>query len=127
MLDGMETPFRYAVPVLPAADVAASLRWWTEVCGFVESFRSGDPPGYAGIHGGDVMLHLAKVDDTTLARTVGDQVMVRIAVNDIHDFYAAFQERGGKIHPNGALHEQPWGGRAFGAIDPNGVCVTFVE
>jgi hypothetical protein len=31
------------------------------------------------------------------------------------------------VHPNGSLQTKPWGTKEFGAIDPNGVCVTFQE
>ena len=41
--------------------------------------------------------------------------------------YAEFQKRCGKVHPNGPLQTKPWGTKEFGAIDPNGVCVTFQE
>jgi uncharacterized glyoxalase superfamily protein PhnB len=121
----MAVTVKYAVPVLPAGDVAASLKWWTETCGFTETFRSGEPPSYAGLHNGAVLVHIANVDGAELARAVGEQTMVRFAVDDIHAFYAAYQERGGVVHPNGSLHAQPWGGLAFSAIDPGGVCVTF--
>jgi len=67
------------------------------------------------------------MDDKALARQIGDQTMVRIAVNGIDAFYAEYQQRGGKVHPNGALQTKPWGSREFAAIDPNGVCVTFQE
>ena len=38
-----------------------------------------------------------------------------------------FQSRGGNLHPNGQLATKPWGTKEFGAIDPNGVCVSFFE
>ncbi len=79
----METTFQLAIPVLPAINVADSLRWWTEVCGFTEAFRSGDPPSYAGISRGTVRLHLAAIEGAELARTVGDQTMLRISVTGI--------------------------------------------
>ena len=50
--------------------------------------------------------------------------MVRLAVKGIEALYAEYQKRGGKVHPNGPLEEKPWGTKEFGAIDPNGVCVT---
>jgi hypothetical protein len=56
-----------------------------------------------------------------------DQTMVRIAVQGIEAMYAEYQKHGGKVHPNGALQTKPWGTKEFGAIDPNGVCVTFQE
>ena len=51
-----------AIPILPAADAAESLKWWTEVCGFKETFRDGTPPSYAGVNAG--------MDDKALARKV---------------------------------------------------------
>ena len=123
----MDPVIKAAIPVLPAADVAESLKWWTEVCGFQETFRDATPPNYAGISRGDAHLHIAGMDDKKLARTVCDQTMVRLAVKGIDDLYAEFQNRGGKVHPNGPLETKPWGTKEFGAIDPNGVCVTFQE
>ena len=123
----MEPVIQRAIPVLPAADTTESLKWWTDVCGFEESFRDNTPPTYVGIHRGDAHLHIAGTDDKALARTVGDQTMVRLAVKGIEAMYAEYQERGGKVHPNGPLQTKPWGTREFAAIDPNGVCVTFQE
>jgi len=116
-----------AIPILPAADVLESLKWWTDACGFKETFRDTTPPTYAGINRDEANLHLAGMTDKKLARTVGDQTMVRLAVNDIEAMYAEYQKRGGKVHPNGPLQTKPWGTKEFGAIDPNGVCVTFQE
>jgi uncharacterized glyoxalase superfamily protein PhnB len=53
--------------------------------------------------------------------------MVRLAVTGIEDLYAEYRSRGGKVHPNGPLQRKPWGTKEFAAIDPNGVCVTFME
>ena len=116
-----------AIPVLPAADTAESLRWWTEICGFEEVFRDNTPPSYVGIRRGDAQLHISGMDDKIFARKVGDQTMVRLAVKGIEALYAEYQQRGGKVHPNGPLQTKPWGTKEFGAIDPNGVCVTFQE
>jgi len=125
MLPLMDPVITSAIPILPAADVSESLKWWTEVCGFKETFRDTTPPAYAGINRDEAYLHLAGMTDKKLARTVGDQTMVRLAVNDIEAMYAEYQKRGGKVHPNGPLQTKPWGTKEFGAIDPNGVCVTF--
>ena len=116
-----------AIPVLPASDAGESLHWWTTICGFKETFRDATPPSYCGINRGDAYLHIAQMSDKTLARTVGDQTMVRIAVKGIDAFYAEYQQRGGKVHPNGGLQSKPWGSREFAAIDPNGICVSFAE
>jgi uncharacterized glyoxalase superfamily protein PhnB len=123
----MEPIIKGAIPVLPAADTTESLNWWTDVCGFNETFRDSTPPNYAGIHRGDAHLHMAGMEDKALARKVGNQTMVRIAVEGIEAMYAEYQKRGGKVDPNGTLQTKAWGAREFGAIDPNGVCVTFQE
>jgi uncharacterized glyoxalase superfamily protein PhnB len=123
----MDPLVKHAVPVLPAADTVKSLAWWTEVCGFEETFRDATPPRYAGIKRGGAYLHISGMDDTALARMVGDQTMVRLAVSGIEAMYAEFQKRGGKVHPNLPLQSKPWGTKEFAAIDPNGVCVTFQE
>jgi len=116
-----------AIPVLPAAEVEESLRWWKEICGFEEAFRDGTPPNYVGIHRGEAHLHISGMTDKPLARKVGDQTMVRLAVKGIETLFSEYQEKGGKVHPNGSLQTKPWGTKEFSTIDPNGICVTFQE
>jgi uncharacterized glyoxalase superfamily protein PhnB len=123
----MSASVKAAVPILPATDVATSLAWWTGVCGFTESFRDSTPPNYAGISRDGASIHLARVTDPAVAKAVGDQTMVRIVVDDVTSFFAEYQQRGGKVHPNGGLARKPWGTLEFAAHDPNGVCVTFLE
>lgn len=123
----MEPIIRRAIPVLPAADTAESLKWWTDICGFIETFRDNTPPNYVGINRGEAHLHIAGMSDKELARKVGDQTMVRLSVKGIEEMYAEYKKRGGEVHPNGQLQTKPWGTREFAAIDPNGVCVTFQE
>jgi uncharacterized glyoxalase superfamily protein PhnB len=124
---GMEPVIKSAIPVLPAADTAESLNWWTKICGFEETFRDATPPTYAGIRRDDAHLHICAVTDCKLARAIGDQTMVRLSVQGIEALYLEYQKRGGTVHPNGPLQTKPWGTKEFGAIDPNGVCVTFQE
>src|SRR5260370_36334253 len=123
----MEPIIKGAIPVLPAADATESLKWRTEICGFKETFRDATPPNCAGINRGEAYLHIAGMSDKELARKVGDQTMVRIAVEGIAAMDAEYQKRGGKVHPNGTLQTKLWGTKEFGAIDPNGVWVTFRE
>jgi uncharacterized glyoxalase superfamily protein PhnB len=124
----MDVPIiKHAIPVLPAANATESLGWWTHICGFEETFRDATPPAYVGIKRGNAHLHIAGMEDTGLARQVGEQTMVRLVVSGIEAMYAEYQKRGGKVHPNGPLQTKPWGTKEFSAIDPNGVCVTFQE
>jgi uncharacterized glyoxalase superfamily protein PhnB len=123
----MDATIKHAIPILPAGNTAESLKWWTEICGFTETFRDATPPHYAGIQRGGAELHISGMGDKALARKVGEQTMLRLAVTGIEDLYVEYQKRGGKVHPNGSLHRKPWGRKEFAAIDPNGVCVTFME
>jgi catechol 2,3-dioxygenase-like lactoylglutathione lyase family enzyme len=116
--------FLAAVSVLPCVELDASLQWWTEKIGFEVAFSYD---GYAGIQRGGVNVHLVAMDDKALARTVGDQTMLRLEVGDVTAFHAEYAGRGGEVHPNGPLTTKPWGTQEFGAIDPCGVCVTFFE
>src|SRR6476620_4760808 len=112
----MPATIKAAVPVIPAVDAGESLAWWVDVCGFQETFRDTTPPRYAGIARGGAHLHISAIDDKELARKIGEQTMVRLAVDGIEDLYTEFQERGGKVHPNGPLQSKPWGTKEFGAI-----------
>jgi len=61
-----------------------------------------------------------------MARKVGDQTMVRIAVQGMSQCMPNTRTRG-KGAPKWSTANQALGTKEFGAIDPNGVCVTFQE
>ena len=127
MLVGMSDNVTSVVAILPASDLAASLAWWVEKCGFTEQFRHGEPPTYAGFSRGGAMLHLTHVEGDELARTVAGQTVVRLIVEDVDAMLAEYLERGGKVHPNGGLAVRPWGTKEFATIDPVGVLVWFTQ
>ena len=64
---------RAAVPVLPAADVQASLAWWTGACGFREVFCHGN---YAGIERDGVAVHLAERKNVLTQVFAGEVIVV---------------------------------------------------
>ena len=113
-----------SIPILPAININESIAWWTAICGFTVAFQY---PGYAGLSRDGASFHLSEMSDPKLARTVGEQTMIRFVVDDIEAMYADYQQRGGKVHPNGALQTKPWGTTEFASIDPCGVCVTFLR
>ncbi len=123
----MPASLKAVVPVLPAADVLESLCWWTAICGFNELFRDAETPTYTGIVREGIELHLALLTDPVIARQAGSQTMIRFHVDDLDTFYADFKRRGGVVPPNGDLQIKPWGAREFGAYDPNGICISFMQ
>ena len=127
MLFGMDDNVTSAITILPASDLDKSLAWWTEICGFAERFRHGAPPFYAGISRGRAILHLNFFPDAELAKTVAEQTVVRLIVQDVDRMHGEFLEHGGKVHPNGALAWKPWGTKEFSTIDPVGVLVWFQQ
>ena len=120
----MSAHITQAIPILPAINADESIAWWTGICGFTLAFRHG---GYAGLTRDGASLHLCEMSDSKLARTVGEQTMIRFAVDNIDAMYADYQQRGGIVHPNGPLQTKPWGTTEFATIDPCGVCVTFLR
>jgi uncharacterized glyoxalase superfamily protein PhnB len=123
----MPATIKQVVPVLPVANMLDSLGWWTAVCGFNELFRHTEDATYVGIVRQGIELHLALVTDPETARTTGRQTMIRFHIDDLDTFYADFKRRGGLVPANGELQIKPWGAREFGAYDPNGVCVAFMQ
>ncbi|MCC6574835.1 MAG: VOC family protein [Planctomycetes bacterium] len=111
-----------SVPVLPCADVAQSLAFYTQKLGFKETFRDGE--NYAGVHRDGARVHLCAVEPK-LAKTVAMQTMCRFDVDDLETLYEEYSAHKGVIHPNGKLAVKPWGTREFGVLDPSGVCLTF--
>ena len=114
----MDPVIKGAIPILPAADTTESLNWWTEICGFKEIFRDATPPNYAGINRGEAYLHIAGMSDKELARKVGDQTMVRIAVKGIEAMYAEYQKRGGKCTPMAHCKPSPGARKSLSRLIP---------
>jgi uncharacterized glyoxalase superfamily protein PhnB len=118
----METSINFGAitPVVPAADMERSLRFYVETLGFEERFRSGAPLDYAGVVRDLATLHLFSCTEPKIA----EWTAFRIGVDDLDALYARCVAAG-IVHPNGAIGERPWGSRDFSVIDPAGVCITF--
>ena len=123
----MSATIKQVVPVLPVADMLASLGWWTAVCGFNELFRDAEVATYVGIVRQGIELHLALVNDPVVARTTGAQTMIRFHIDALDTFYADYKRRGGDVPPHADLQIKPWGAREFAVYDPNGVCIAFMQ
>ncbi|MCA8940248.1 MAG: VOC family protein [Planctomycetes bacterium] len=130
----MSAKLTAAVPILPVADMAATIDFYTNKLGFQLAFQwgeSGDGKSgdtvYAGIVRDGIRVHLNRFGDPALARKVASQTMVRFDVSDVRTYYDECRVHEGVIHPNGKLDEKPWGTIEFGVLDPSGVCITFQQ
>lgn len=112
------------VPMIPGGDdVGKSVDFYVNMLGFARRFAHGAPIELAGITRGGVELLLYRNADKHLA----ENTSYRVKVDGVDALHAEFVGRGAAIHPNGALHDTPWGTREFSMIDPAGVCVAFFE
>jgi hypothetical protein len=39
----MDATIKHTIPILPAGNAMESLKWWTDICGFTETFRDATP------------------------------------------------------------------------------------
>jgi len=109
-----------AIPVLPAADTTESLNWRTEICGFKETFRDATPPNYTGINRGEAYLHIAGMRDKELARKVGDQTMVRIAVQGLRPCMRNIRNTAEKCTLMVRCKPSPGGRKSSARLTPTG-------
>lgn len=121
-LDIPETIFAFAVPLLPARDVDATIAFFEGVLGFRRSQSRGAPTEFAAIKRDGAEIHFHRCDDAALLARSG----CRVRVDGIDALYARCVNRG-VVHPEGRLEQKPWGQREFAMLDPDGVVVTFFE
>jgi len=110
------------VPVLPTADMARDLRWYTEHTGF--EVRQADDL-YAVLRRDQFYFHLQWHADTEEDPLLGGSVM-RIFVNDIHPIFEEFVERQTVPTDKLQLHT-PWNTHEFGFYDLNNNAVFIVQ
>ena len=107
-------------------DIHASVKWYTEVMGFVLKepwMRDGAMVG-AEVQAGSVSLYLGQ-DDWAKGRDRVKGIGVRLyceTAQDLDQIARDIEARGGTLdHP---VQTQPWGTRDFGITDPNGFKIT---
>jgi uncharacterized glyoxalase superfamily protein PhnB len=118
--------FRAAVPVLCTEDVAASMQYLEHILGFVEQFRWGDPPVYAGVKAGDALLYVCH--DPAMARAIREHELgpdVFLWVEGVDALYAMHRTRGADIVE--ALEDRPWGARQYVVREPNGYRLKIAQ
>ena len=118
-----------AVPVFRVANVARSIRWYTEVLGF-SADPFGDPadPSFACLIRGKVEIMLQKIrkdiGDSRSAANVGRGWDAYIRVNNAHTFH---EEVSTKLPDVGPVVKTGYGCFEFTVLDPDGHVIVFGE
>lgn len=115
---------RSAIAQLRTTDLAASIRFYTEVLGLDLAFEYGG--FYAGLRAGTQMIHLKQVDaaDPSVPYVAaGEHLHIYMETDDAAALAAAVEARGVALAK--PLHETPWGTREFGLRDDQGHTLYF--
>jgi catechol 2,3-dioxygenase-like lactoylglutathione lyase family enzyme len=124
-------------PVLPrlgCAELARSLRFYTDVLGFA-LLEGGVEQGWAGLarDGAELVLEQAGAGSTgPLEYPHGRGLTLQVAVPDAEELYAAVLAYGGRIHRPLAARAEAAAGQdgpaaTFEVMDPDGYLFRFVD
>ena len=118
----MESRVRSITPILPVADIVATLNYYRVVLGTEDGWKWGEPPVHAGCLLGSAELQFS-LDPELCAGSRGLSMFVNVV--NIEDHYAARQAAGANIVSD--LEAKPWGVREYNVEDCNGVRLRFAE
>jgi catechol 2,3-dioxygenase-like lactoylglutathione lyase family enzyme len=117
---------RSAIAQLRTTDLAATIRFYTEVLGLRLAFVYGD--FYAGLWAGGQMVHLKRADapDPSIPWVAsGEHLHLYLDTDDARALAAAIEAKG--IALTRPVHETPWGRREFWLRDDQGHTLCFGE
>jgi GNAT superfamily N-acetyltransferase len=120
----MESPqqplISHAEPILPVADITATVDYWHDVLGFPEKWTWGEPPNHGGVrwHGAHIQFTL----NPSLAAVSRGQAIFVVARN-IQALYALHQSRDVEIVA--PLENKPWGMSGYIVRERNGHYINF--
>lgn len=107
-------------PILVAADVPATVKFYTDVLGFESSWLWGDPVTFGGAGSGKVTIMFSHQPEP-IGKLEGHQLW--IDVEDVDSLHALHLERGAMIIS--PIEDKPWGRREYTVRDPNGYHLRF--
>jgi uncharacterized glyoxalase superfamily protein PhnB len=113
------------LPHLTCLNVDAAVRWLTEVFGFTEHYRYGDPanPSGAQLHLGNawIMVNAASPGRAAPATVGACTQTLTIFFPDPETVTAQFEKvKNSNANIVEALHETEYGELQFGVVDPDG-------
>lgn len=105
------------IPVFHVKDVDAATRFYTQVLGFVQSFRFGT---YVGLKMGSCELHICPSGEHHRPPGVGNAYII---CDEVDDYFAKIKAAGAvpKSEPRDAMY----GMRDFVIFDPDGNQLSF--
>ena len=104
------------IPVFHVRDIDTSVRFYSEILGFVQSFRIGT---YVGLKIGNCEIHLCPPDDYG-ARRSGNAYFI---CDEVDEYFHRITSAGAK--PSSAPRNQMYGMRDFIIHDPDGNQLSF--
>jgi uncharacterized glyoxalase superfamily protein PhnB/N-acetylglutamate synthase-like GNAT family acetyltransferase len=109
--------FQSIIPILYSSDVVASIRYYTEVLGFKNSWTWDEPAGFGGVDLADVRIYFCK-DGQGHPGT-----WLAINIDDVDAYHKLISSRGAQIiNPP---ESYPWGMREMLVADPDGHRIRF--
>jgi catechol 2,3-dioxygenase-like lactoylglutathione lyase family enzyme len=111
------------------ADIKASCDFYTDKLGFSVAFVYGDPPFYGQVIRDQARLNLRVVGEAVFAGDVREREHLLSATlnvgtaDEIGQLFLNYEAAGVRFHQT--LQKEPWGGRTFILIDPDGNLILF--
>jgi len=106
-------------PVLVVADIKRAVEYYRDTLGFKVEFLYGEPPFYAGVERGNVLIHLTAKETK---RQPGHGA-VYIFASDVDRLHEELKARGAKILK--APQDYDYGMRDFDVLDLDGNQLSF--
>lgn len=108
-------------PMLAAADMDATLEFYTKVLGFEVSLRS---PAYSIVSRDGATIHFAKAESDEVMKAVRGHAEIYVEVTDIAPLWEHVSRFKKEYHVRD-LYDRDYGMREFHICDPNECLVFF--
>jgi uncharacterized glyoxalase superfamily protein PhnB len=120
-IDGDAPAVLHVEPVLAVKDVSATLRYWSDVLGFENTWSYGNPPNHGGVSWrGSAFIQFSL--NANLADTGrGHSIWVR--ARNLDKLYQMHQRNGAAIAS--PMENKPWGSTEYTVEDINGYYIHF--
>lgn len=121
-MSNVEPVLSHAEPVLPVADVAATIHYWQHMLGFPDKWMVGDPPVHGGVGWNGAFLQFT-LDAEKAAAGKGNSVWIRVVHLDT--LFALHKKNNVEVVAEPEM--QPWGMKQYSIRDINGYYIHFAE